>query len=109
RSSAHPGINPDTRHTKNAHEKIHTKNMIKRFLVLSAIATLSLAGSAFADGKQYIVALKQTNMIPATLDASVQAAGGTITSRLPEIGTLGASSTNPDFATQMAADKNVDS
>jgi len=79
--------------------------MIKRLLVLSAIATLSLAGSAFADGKQYIVALKQTNMIPATIDDSVTAAGGTVTSRLPEIGTLGVQSANPDFATQMATDK----
>lgn len=83
--------------------------MIKRLVILGATAALSLAGSAYADGTQYIVALKQTNMIPATVDASVTKAGGSVTSRLPEIGTLGVSSTNPDFAAQMAADKNVDS
>ena len=63
--------------------------MLKRLLVLSTIATVSLAGSAFADSKQYIVALKQSNMVPATIDKSVGDAGGTITARLSEIGTLG--------------------
>ncbi|PYJ89888.1 MAG: hypothetical protein DME70_01430, partial [Verrucomicrobia bacterium] len=92
------------------HTKKQTqKHMLKKLLVLSAIASVSFAGSAFADGKQYIVALKQTNMIPSTIDASVEAAGGTVTARLPEIGTLGVSSSNPDFAAQMAADRNVDS
>src|SRR3989440_1939385 len=95
----------DIKHTKN-----QTQNkMLKKLLVLSAIASVSLAGSAFADGKQYIVALKQTNMIPASIDQSITAADGIVTARLPEIGTLGVSSSNPDFAAQMAADKNVDS
>src|SRR3954471_1139709 len=89
--------------------KTRKPKMIKRLVILGATAALSLAGSAYADGTQYIVALKQTNMIPATVDASVTKAGGTVTNRLPEIGTLGVSSTNPDFAAQMAADKNVDS
>src|SRR4051812_37435376 len=93
----------------NPKENYRIQQMIKRSIILCATAALSLAGSAFADGKQYIVALKQTNMIPATVDASIKAVGGSVTSRLPEIGTLGVSSTNPDFAAQMAADKNVDS
>ena len=83
--------------------------MLKKLLVLSALTTLSLAGSAFADTKQYIVALKQSNMIPSTIDKSVTDAGGTITARLPDIGALGVQSDNPDFATTMMADKNVDS
>src|SRR5437764_11023580 len=90
-------------------ESYRTQQMIKRSIILCATAALSLAGSAYADSKAYIVALKQTNMIPPTVDASITAAGGTVTNRLPQIGTLGVSSSNPDFATQIAADKNVDS
>jgi subtilisin family serine protease len=83
--------------------------MLKRLVILGATAALSLAGSAYADSKQYIVALKTSNMVPAAIDKSVGLAGGTITSRLSEIGTIGVQSSDPDFATKMMVDNSVDS
>lgn len=80
---------------------------MKKILICS-LAVLSLSTSAFAEGKQYAVVLKHRSSIPAAVEAAIQKAGGTITSRIPQIGVLGAESTNPNFAAEMAADKNVD-
>ena len=81
---------------------------MKRLVLLCSLTALSLSASAFADGKRYVVVLKHQNLIPASVDKAVQDAGGTITTRLPQIGALGVESDNPNFAAQMAADKNVD-
>src|SRR5688500_2535523 len=81
---------------------------LKRFLQICTVALLSLSASAFAEGKRYVIVLKHPNLIPASVDKAVQDAGGTITTRVPEIGALGAESDNPNFAAEMAADKNVD-
>lgn len=82
---------------------------MKRFILLCGTAVLLLVGSAFAETKQYIIVLHTPSMIPASFEKAVQNAGGTVTARLPQIGTLGAASDNPDFATAIAADNNVDS
>jgi len=50
----------------------------------------------------WVVAFTQTNGLPADADKLVAAAGGTVVSRLPEIGGLAATSTNPSFAATMA-------
>jgi subtilisin family serine protease len=81
---------------------------MKRILQICTIALLSLSASAFAEGKRYVIVLKHQNFIPTSVDKAVQDAGGTITTRVPEIGALAAESDNPNFAAEMAADKNVD-
>ncbi len=48
-------------------------------------------------------------MIPASAERAIQDSGGTITTKIPQIGTLGVESANPNFAAELAADKNVDS
>lgn len=69
---------------------------------------LSLAGTAFAETKQYIVVLHTPSMIPAAFEKAVLGAGGTITARLPQIGAMGVQSDNPDFIATMQANTNVD-
>ena len=82
--------------------------MIKQFAILGATAVLSLAGSAFADGNKYIILLHTPSMIPASFEKAVQDAGGTITARLPQIGTLGVESANPNFVAAMQANSTVE-
>src|SRR4051812_46110296 len=82
--------------------------MTKRLLVLSTIAALSLAGSAYADSKAYIVLLKGQGNISASFEKAVTDAGGTITTRIPELGAVGVSSDNPNFAATMTGNNNVE-
>lgn len=81
---------------------------MKRILQILTIAVLSLSVSAFAEGKKYVIVLHSQNMISASVEKAIQDAGGTITTRVPEIGALGAESANPDFVTVMQANKNVE-
>lgn len=81
---------------------------MKRILQICTITLLSLSASAFAEEKKYVIVLKHPNLIPASVDQAVQDAGGTITTRIPQIGTLGADSANPNFIAEMKANKNVD-
>jgi subtilisin family serine protease len=81
---------------------------MKRILQICTIASISLSASAFAEGKRYAVVLKHQNAIPAAVEKAVQDAGGTITTKIPEIGVLGAESANPNFAAELASNKSVD-
>jgi lantibiotic leader peptide-processing serine protease len=78
-------------------------------VVLAAAAAVGAASPAAAAGPvtDYTVAFTNPSGLPADADAMVTAAGGTVTQRLPEIGGLGVSSTNPDFAAAMARNNSV--
>ena len=80
---------------------------MKRILQICTITLLSLSASAFAEGKRYAILLHSQNSIPASVERAIQDAGGTITVRVPEIGTLGVTSDNPNFADTMRGTKNV--
>ena len=82
--------------------------MLRKLLVLTATAALSLAGSAYADSKPYIVLLKGQGFISASFEKAVTDAGGTITARLPELGAVGVSSDNPNFAAAIKANNSVE-
>jgi subtilisin family serine protease len=67
------------------------------------VAALAVTGAASArtDGapaKRYVVAFAQTSGLPADASQLVSAAGGSITSSIPQVGGLRVTSTNPDFA-----------
>ena len=86
---------------------------MKRVKVVAAVTTvavflLSAAGgpAAAGDAKRYVVVFQKTDL-PINVDAIVTAAGGTITSRLPQIGAVGATSTNSNFAAAVAANTEV--
>jgi subtilisin family serine protease len=81
---------------------------MKRIALICALTVLSLSASAFAEGKKYIIVLHSQNMIPASVEKAIQDAGGTITTRVPEVGALGVESANPDFLSVMQANKNVE-
>src|SRR4051794_5510215 len=78
-------------------------------IVLAAAATVGAAAPAAAAGPatDYTVAFGNGSGLPADVDALVAAAGGTVTQRLPEIGGIGVSSTNPDFAAALGRNNSV--
>jgi subtilisin family serine protease len=80
---------------------------MKRILQICTITLLSLSASAFAEGKRYAILLHSQNSIPAAVETAIQDAGGTITSRVPQIGTLGVQSNNPDFVALMQKSRHV--
>lgn len=69
----------------------------------------SLAAPAAAAGPEvlYSVAFTSPNSIPAGAEAMIAAAGGTITQRLPQIGGLGVTSDDADFAAELARNPSV--
>lgn len=77
-------------------------------LIFSAavVAAPSRANVSNPSGK-WVIAFNQPNGLPSNVDAIVRNAGGTVTVRLPEIGAIGVTSTNPDFAAIMAANGQV--
>jgi subtilisin family serine protease len=77
-------------------------------LVLFAVPMRGVAASANTSDL-WVVAFNQTNGLPSNVDQIVAAAGGTIISRLPEIGGIGVQSSNPNFATTIAANSQVKS
>ena len=74
-----------------------------------AVVALSAAGGAVGAGSatDYTVAFNSPNSLPSNVDQIVAAAGGTITTRIPQIGGIGVTSTNPNFAAQMGANTTV--
>src|SRR5690349_20356029 len=82
-------------------------------LVLTAAAAVGAAAPAAAapaaagPATDYTIAFSQAGGLPADVDALVAAAGGTVTQRLPEIGGIGVTSTNPDFAAAMGRNNSV--
>jgi subtilisin family serine protease len=78
-------------------------------LVLTAAAAVGAAAPAAAAGPatDYTIAFNNANGLPSDVDALVAAAGGTVTQRLSEIGGIGVTSTNPDFAAAMGRNNSV--
>ncbi|MFL6139322.1 MAG: S8 family serine peptidase [Frankiaceae bacterium] len=77
-----------------------------------SVAAIGGASSASADSSAgastlYSVAFNSPNALPANADAMVAAAGGTVTDRLPEIGGIGATSSDPNFAASLASNPAV--
>ena len=66
-------------------------------------AQQSLQGGA----QNYVVLFTSPSGLPKDVDRMVAKAGGTVTARLPEIGAIGASSNNPEFAAQVESDPSV--
>src|SRR2546421_11162736 len=60
-------------------------------------ASVGHAASSDSTSTNYIVAFNQQSSLPTNVDQMVANAGGTITVRLPEIGGIGVSSSNPNF------------
>jgi subtilisin family serine protease len=72
-------------------------------IVTGAVAPAAAAGPSTV----YSIAFTGAIGLPANVDALVAAAGGTVTTRLPEIGGVGVTSTNPDFAAAMGRNSSV--
>jgi subtilisin family serine protease len=89
---------------------MHTK--VKRLALVAGIAA-AVAIPAGASGttsdatQHFTVAFNSPNSLPANVDKLVQAAGGTITERLPQIGGIGVESSNPNFAADIAQNSSV--
>jgi subtilisin family serine protease len=87
--------------------------MRKGFLALTAlvvaVGVFAVAGAATGETApgHYTVAFSNPNGLPANVDQLVANAGGTITTRIPEIGGIGVSSDNPNFASVMGANASV--
>ena len=76
------------------------------------LATIPLTGldaqQSLQRGTQnYVVVFNAPSGLPKDVDRLVVKAGGTVTARLPEIGAIGASSSNPEFAAQVESDPSV--
>src|SRR5918999_3583704 len=65
------------------------------------------ADVASTQEKRWVVVFNQPNGLPKDVDRLIADAGGVITTRLPEIGSIGASSSDPGFAAKVAADPQV--
>ena len=76
-------------------------------LVAGAVAGFAPAAAAAGPETHFTVAFTNPSGLPADVDAMVAAAGGTVTQRLPEIGGVGVTSTNPDFAAALARNSSV--
>ena len=64
--------------------------------------------SAQSATKRYVILYHQQNAIPLTAESKVASMGGTVLARLPEVGALVATSSNPKFAEELAlADSKV--
>jgi lantibiotic leader peptide-processing serine protease len=74
-------------------------------LILALAAAVALPAAA-AD-THYTVVFNQPNGLPANVDKLVADAGGTIVERLPEIGGVGAVSSNPNFAAALNGNAQV--
>jgi lantibiotic leader peptide-processing serine protease len=78
--------------------------------LLIAFTTVDFKGthvSAQGEMKRWVVIFHQPSGIPSDARTSVAAAGGTLVTEMPEIGVLAATSTNPNFPTEIAKYKKV--
>jgi len=86
--------------------------MVGLLLVLATVdfngTRVSANNTVQNETKRWVVIFHQPSSIPAGGRESVAAAGGTVTAELPEIGVLAATSSNPDFATEIAKNQKVD-
>lgn len=74
-----------------------------------ALAVFAIAGAATGGTApvHYTVAFANPSGLPANVDQMVANAGGTITERIPEIGGIGVTSSDPNFAAAMGANASV--
>lgn len=82
--------------------------MLAAALLVGKSATVTQAQSSTST-QTYVVAFQNSNGLPSNVDAMVNAAGGTIVTKVPEIGGIAATSSNPNFIAQMAANPEVKS
>jgi subtilisin family serine protease len=88
------------------------KRAVRHLVVLAGIAAAVLVpasamGTPQAGPQHYTIAFTNPNGLPANVDQIVAQAGGTIVERLPEIGGVGAESSNPSFAQDVAKNNSV--
>jgi lantibiotic leader peptide-processing serine protease len=74
-----------------------------------AVAAFTIAGAATGGSApvQYTVAFNNPSGLPADVDQMVAKAGGTITTRIPEIGGIGVVSSDPNFMANLNANSSV--
>jgi subtilisin family serine protease len=81
------------------------------FALTSAVIPLPRFGgtrvSAQGETKRYVVIYHQQSVLPRDAEANVTRNGGDVLARLPEVGSLVATSNNPNFAADMAQDSSV--
>lgn len=78
--------------------------------IVCAVAVVCSAGASASSGQDstlYSVAFNNPNGLPANVDQIVANAGGTIVTRIPEIGGIGVQSSNPNFVSAIQADNSV--
>ena len=81
-------------------------------LVLAAVLLLGKAATvtqAQTATQTFVVAFQQNDGLPNNVDSMVSAAGGSIVTKVPEIGGIAVSSSNPNFIAAMKANKQVKS
>src|SRR3954452_16572164 len=85
-----------------------SKGIFVFVLLVAAVVAVGGAGAASSapSPQSYTIAFNQQSL-PANVDQLVTAAGGTITTRLPQIGGLGVVSSNPNFAATFAKQSSV--
>jgi subtilisin family serine protease len=67
-------------------------------------ALLNVSGG---EAKRYVIVFNQPKGLPSNVERIVAGAGGTITARVEEIGAVGATSSDPEFAAKAAANSQV--
>jgi subtilisin family serine protease len=75
------------------------------FALVSLVAVSDFGGkrvSAQGETKRYVVIYHQHSSIPKNAENNVARMGGEVTTRLPEVGALVATSSNPNFAAELA-------
>src|SRR3954452_24550675 len=87
------------------------QSITKRLALVAGIAAAVLVPASAmgsSNGSQHFtVAFNNTSGLPANVDQTVNAAGGTITDRLAAIGGIGVESSNPNFAADIAQNNTV--
>jgi len=76
-------------------------------LALAVFFALPAATLRADTTQEYVVAFNQSSGLPSNIDQVVANAGGSITDRIPEIGGIGVSSSNPNFVSTISADPDV--
>lgn len=82
---------------------------MRRFVMVLAVIVVLVAGVTLASAapRSYLIVAKGQGQGSADLDDVVAYAGGTITTKIPAIGVVVASSGNPDFLTLVVRDARV--
>ncbi len=105
-------MKPSTRRVLNP-EKLR-RGLAAVALAFAGVCLLGAAGllpTAHAQNaaKQWVVAFQQPSSLPANVDQMVAAAGGTITAKMPQIGGIAVSSSNPNFGAAITTNASVKS